>query len=1096
MIFGFGYIAITVSGNTNSEPADMESIEIICNDYLIEGEKLEISYNLYPENSRDRVLVYVICDGIKEPVDISSGYLSYDYNKYNKKDFEVVIESRYNDVTAKKEITFISSDVIMIVVDNGEESGILKYYLREEEKFEYNEIDALKSKELYEKVFANSLWYYPDLKDSTYYFSEGLMTDKAELYLIKDYKIQVIDVNYPSFIKGKLKLTIGLLKADSYEDIDALALPVLRHRMKINYNAINDRLTVEDVIKEHPVMLNRAPTLHRLGIQAFEPKLISGKAIRLHPLVTTGFNADFDGDQMAVHVPLSPEAQAEARYLMLSVNNLLKPQDGKPVTVPTQDMILGSYYLTMETENEKGEGMYFKDEDEALLAYYNGDLGLHAKVKIRRTKQIGDELKTKTIETTVGRIIYNAEIPQDLGFVDRTDPEKAFDLEIDFPVMKKNLGTIIAKCIDKHGLNVAAELLDYIKALGFKYSTRGAITVSVADVAVPEAKKEILANSEKQVDEIGKQFKRGLITEDERYASIIKVWEKATSDVTDAMKDNFDDLNPIYMMAQSGARGNMNQLRQIAGMRGLMANTSGKAVEIPIKSCFREGLDVLEYFISSHGARKGLADTALRTADSGYLTRRLVDVSQDIIVRETDCGSTEGIEIEDIKDGNQIIEKLHERLVGRYALHDIVDPTTNEVIVDTNTLISSDIADKVIAAGITKVEVRSVLGCKCKHGVCAKCYGMGLATRKEVNIGEAVGIIAAQSIGEPGTQLTMRTFHTGGVAGGDITQGLPRVEELFEARKPKGLAVISEIDGTVKIQDVKKRKEITVTSKEDSKTYTISFGSKLKVKEGDEIKAGDPLTEGSINPNEILAIKGAEGVYKYLTAEVQKVYRNQGVDINDKHIEVIGRQMLKKVKVEDVGDTTLVAGSLMDVNEFNEENEKVKAEGKTAAKGKRLLLGITKASLATDSFLSAASFQETTRVLTEAAIKGKKDELIGLKENVIIGKLIPAGTGMNAYRNIRISTEEEQKLEENAEVVNEKIVDSETAQNNAVEKRVDEKEQETEKIAHNQNASQEDDFFAFYSGIAEEIAGYQEEEWQEQELAEWLLENDFKNDTK
>ncbi len=778
---------------------------------------------------------------------------------------------------------------------------------------------------------------------------------------------------------------------------------------------------LEEVIQDHPVMLNRAPTLHRLGIQAFEPVLVEGRAIKLHPLVCTAFNADFDGDQMAVHVPLSPEAQAEARYLMLSVNNLLKPQDGKPVTVPTQDMILGSYYLTMETNGEKGEGMYFKDEDEALLAYYNGDLGLHAKIKIRRTKQIGDELKTKTIETTVGRIIYNAEIPQDLGFVDRTDPEKAFDLEIDFPVMKKNLGTIIAKCIDKHGLNVAAELLDYIKSLGFKYSTKGAITVSVADVAVPESKKEILSNSEKQVDEIGKQFKRGLITEDERYASIIKVWEKATSDVTEAMKDNFDDLNPIYMMAQSGARGNMNQLRQIAGMRGLMANTSGKAVEIPIKSCFREGLDVLEYFISSHGARKGLADTALRTADSGYLTRRLVDVSQDIIVRETDCGSTEGIEIEDIKDGNQIIEKLHERLVGRYALHDIVDPTTNEIIVDTNTLISSDIADKIISAGITKVEVRSVLGCKCKHGVCAKCYGMGLATRKEVNIGEAVGIIAAQSIGEPGTQLTMRTFHTGGVAGGDITQGLPRVEELFEARKPKGLAVISEIDGTVKIQDVKKRKEITVTSKENSKTYTISFGSKLKVKEGDEIKAGDPLTEGSINPNEILTIKGPEGVYKYLTAEVQKVYRNQGVDINDKHIEVIGRQMLKKIKVEDVGDTAMVAGSLMDVNEFNEENGKVKAEGKAVATGKRLLLGITKASLATESFLSAASFQETTRVLTEAAIKGKKDELIGLKENVIIGKLIPAGTGMNAYRNIRISTEEEKKVEENTEITNESV---------------------------------------------------------------------------
>ncbi len=766
---------------------------------------------------------------------------------------------------------------------------------------------------------------------------------------------------------------------------------------------------LEEVIADHPVMLNRAPTLHRLGIQAFEPVLVEGRAIKLHPLVCTAFNADFDGDQMAVHVPLSPEAQAEARYLMLSVNNLLKPQDGKPVTVPTQDMILGSYYLTMQIDGEKGEGMYFKDVDEALLAYQNGDVGLHAKVKVRLTKEIDGEKKTKTIQTTVGRLIYNEQIPQDLGFVDRTNPEKEFDLEIDFAVMKKNLGTIVAKCIDKHGLNRAAELLDYIKALGFKYSTRGAITVSVHDVAVPEAKKKILADGEKQVEEIAKQYRRGLITEEERYSSIIKVWEKATNDVTEAMKDNFDELNPIYMMAQSGARGNMNQLRQIAGMRGLMANTSGKAVEIPIKSCFREGLDVLEYFVSSHGARKGLADTALRTADSGYLTRRLVDVSQDIIVREPDCGTTEGIEIEDIKDGNQIIEKLHERLVGRYALKDIVNPETKELIVDSNTLITPDIADKVIAAGITKVEVRSVLGCKTKHGVCSKCYGMGLATRKEVNIGEAVGIIAAQSIGEPGTQLTMRTFHTGGVAGGDITQGLPRVEELFEARKPKGLAVISEIDGTVKIEEVKKRKEVTITSKDNSKTYAISFGSKLKVKEGDEIKAGDPITEGSINPNEILAIKGPEGVYKYLTSEVQKVYRNQGVDINDKHIEVIGRQMLRKIKIDDNGDTGMFAGSLVDINEFNEENEKVIAEGLRPATGTRTLLGITKASLATESFLSAASFQETTRVLTEAAIKGKVDSLIGLKENVIIGKLIPAGTGMQAYRNVKINTEEQEE---------------------------------------------------------------------------------------
>ena len=784
---------------------------------------------------------------------------------------------------------------------------------------------------------------------------------------------------------------------------------------------------LEEVIADHPVMLNRAPTLHRLGIQAFEPVLVEGRAIKLHPLVCTAFNADFDGDQMAVHVPLSPEAQAEARYLMLSVNNLLKPQDGKPVTVPTQDMILGSYYLTMQIDGEKGEGMYFKDEDEALLAYQNGDVGLHAKVKVRITKTIDGEKKTKTIETTVGRLIYNEEIPQDLGFVDRTDPEKEFDLEIDFAVMKKNLGTIVAKCIDKHGLNRAAELLDYIKTLGFKYSTKGAITVSVHDVAVPEAKKQILADGEKQVEEIAKQYRRGLITEDERYTSIIKVWEKATNDVTNAMKDNFDDLNPIYMMAQSGARGNMNQLRQIAGMRGLMANTSGKAVEIPIKSCFREGLDVLEYFVSSHGARKGLADTALRTADSGYLTRRLVDVSQDIIVREHDCGTTEGIEIEDIKDGNQIIEKLHERLVGRYALTDIVNPETNELIVDNNTLISTDIADKIIAAGITKVQVRSVLGCKTKHGVCSKCYGMGLATRKDVNIGEAVGIIAAQSIGEPGTQLTMRTFHTGGVAGGDITQGLPRVEELFEARKPKGLAIISEIDGTVKIEEVKKRKEVTVTSKDNSKTYAISFGSKLKVKEGDEIKAGDPITEGSINPNEILAIKGPEGVYKYLTSEVQKVYRNQGVDINDKHIEVIGRQMLRKIKIDDNGDTSMFAGSLVDVNEFNEENEKMVAEGLRPATGTRTLLGITKASLATESFLSAASFQETTRVLTEAAIKGKSDSLIGLKENVIIGKLIPAGTGLQAYRNVKLNTEEQEEQENQEEIVEqeEQTVESE-----------------------------------------------------------------------
>ena len=763
---------------------------------------------------------------------------------------------------------------------------------------------------------------------------------------------------------------------------------------------------LEDVIKDHPVLLNRAPTLHRLGIQAFEPVLVEGRAIKLHPLVCTAFNADFDGDQMAVHVPLTPEAQAEARYLMLSVNNLLKPQDGKPVTVPTQDMILGAYYLTVQIDGEKGEGMYFSNKEEALMAYQNGDVGLHCLVKVRMFKEDENgEVRHKTIETTVGRIIYNEGIPQDLGFVDRTDPEKEFNLEIDFPVIKKNLGTIIAKCINVHGLSESAEVLDYIKAIGYKYSTKGAITVSVADVAVPEAKKEILAKADESVANIRKQFQRGLITDSERYQAVINVWEQATKDVTEAMKDNFDDLNPIFMMAQSGARGNMNQLRQIAGMRGLMADTSGKAVEIPIKSCFREGLDALEYFISSHGARKGLADTALRTADSGYLTRRLVDVSQDLIIREDDCGTSDGIDVEEIKDGNQVLEKLDERLIGRYLVNDVYNPETKELICDTNTMVNDNIAKKIIDAGITKVRVRSILGCRSKYGACSKCYGMGLATRQRVTIGESVGIIAAQSIGEPGTQLTMRTFHTGGVAGGDITQGLPRVEELFEARNPKGLAIITQIDGKVTINDEKKRKEVTVVGKDDSKTYVIPFGSKLKVKEGDELKAGDPITEGSINPNEILAINGPEGVYKYIISEVQKVYRNQGVDINDKHIEVITKQMLNKVRVEDAGDTGLFTASLVDMYEFEDANNKAIEEGKKPAKGKRVLLGITKASLATDSFLSAASFQETTKVLTDAAIKGKTDELLGLKENVIIGQLIPAGTGLKRYRNLRINTE-------------------------------------------------------------------------------------------
>ena len=767
---------------------------------------------------------------------------------------------------------------------------------------------------------------------------------------------------------------------------------------------------LEEVIKDHPVMLNRAPTLHRLGIQAFEPVLVEGRAIKLHPLVCTAFNADFDGDQMAIHLPLSPEAQAEARYLMLSTNNLLKPQDGKPVTVPTQDMILGAYYLTMETEGEPGEGNYFCSPEEAVIAHENHDLGMHASiyVKMRKVDENGVERFGK-VKTTVGRIIYNKGIPQDLGFVDRTNPETEFEPEINFVVTKKNLGKIIANSINVHGLSETAELLDYIKSTGYKYSTVGAITVSVSDVKVPEEKKTIIEEAYKQVDNITKQYKRGLITNDERYNAVIKIWSKATDDVKIAMKNNFEKLNPVYMMSESGARGNLDQLKQIAGMRGLMASTTGKTVEIPITSCFREGLSPIEYFIAAHGARKGLSDTALRTADSGYLTRRLVDVSQNIIVREEDCGTKDGLEVSTIKDGNQVVEKLEERLVGRYSLNDIVNPETNELIVDTNTMINDKIAAEIVAAGIEKVTVRSVIGCRTKHGVCAKCYGMGLATRQEVSIGEAVGIIAAQSIGEPGTQLTMRTIHSGGVAGvADITQGLPRVEELFEARKPKGLAIVTEISGKVKISEDKSKKEVIVTSKDDSKTYSIPFGSKLRVKDGDEVEAGMSLTEGSINPNEILAINGVDGVHKYLVQEVQKVYRNQGVDINDKHIEVIGRQMLKRVRVEDNGDTGLFAGSLVDINELEEENKKMIAEGKKPATYKRVLLGITKASLATESFLSAASFQETTRVLTEAAVKGKVDELIGLKENVIIGKLIPAGTGLSKYKNIHIDTEKEE----------------------------------------------------------------------------------------
>ena len=760
---------------------------------------------------------------------------------------------------------------------------------------------------------------------------------------------------------------------------------------------------LEEVIKDHPVMLNRAPTLHRLGIQAFEPVLVEGRAIKLHPLVCTAFNADFDGDQMAIHLPLSPEAQAEARYLMLSTNNLLKPQDGKTVTVPTIDMVFGGYYLTMVVEGELGEGKYFKDPEEAIMAYENHAVGMHAKILVRRTLKIDGELKSKRIETTVGRILYNDGIPQDLGYKDRTNPEEMFQYEIDFPVNQKKLGAIIDRCIRIHGLSISAELLDNIKDKGFKYCTQSGLTYSMGDVKVPEDKPQILAEADAKVSEIRKKYRRGLITEEERFKEVVAIWNEATVKVGKSLEDRIEEQNPINLMVKSGARGNINQLRQAAAMRGLMAGTTGKVIEIPIKSCFAEGLDSLEYFISSHQARKGLADTALRTADSGYLTRRLVDVAQEIIVREADCGSNEGLIVYDIKDGNQLIEQLQERLIGRYPVNDIINPKTNEVIVDTETMITDKLADQIVEAGIEKVEVRSVLGCHSKHGVCQKCYGMSLARHNKVEIGESIGIVAAQSIGEPGTQLTMNTKHASGAIGTDITQGLPRVEELFEARKPKGLAVITEIAGTVKVKESKKKKEVVVTSDTASKTYTIPFGPKMKVKDGDYVEAGAPLIEGSINPAEILAVKGPEGVFEYLTTEVQKVYRNQGVDINDKHIEVIARQMLKKVRIEDSGDTDMFPGTLVDMYEFADKNAIMQEKGLKQAKGKRILLGITKASLATDSFLSAASFQETTRVLTEAAIKGKEDDLVGLKENVIIGKLIPAGTGMKKYQDLQIS---------------------------------------------------------------------------------------------
>ena len=764
---------------------------------------------------------------------------------------------------------------------------------------------------------------------------------------------------------------------------------------------------LEEVIKSHPVLLNRAPTLHRLGIQAFEPVLVEGKAIRLHPLACTAYNADFDGDQMAVHVPLSVEAQAEARFLMLSVNNILAPKDGSPITTPSQDMVLGCYYLTIESQGgEKGTGTVFKDFNELMMAYQTKAVELHSTVKMRIVLEDG---RVGITESTVGRFIFNENIPQDLGFVNRE--EDPFGLEINYLVDKKALGKIIDKCFRRHGNTITAEVLDHIKSLGFKYSTIGGITVAVADMKIPETKKDLIKDAEVQVEKYEKVFRRGLISDEERYEKVIDTWTKTTEKVTDELMNGLERMNNIYIMAHSGARGSKNQIRQLAGMRGLMANASGKTVEVPVKSNFREGLSVMEYFTSSHGARKGLADTALRTADSGYLTRRLVDVSQDVIVREVDCGTTETTETFAIKDGNEVIEVLYDRIVGRYTIDPIVNPTTGEVIVEADSMIKEDEAEKIIAAGIETVQIRTVLNCKTNHGVCSKCYGRNLATGKEVNIGEAVGIIAAQSIGEPGTQLTMRTFHTGGVAGGDITQGLPRVEELFEARKPKGLAIISEITGRVEIDETGKRKEVIVVPKEgEREVYQIPYGSRIRVKQGQLVEAGDPLTQGSINPHDIVRVKGIGGVQEYIVKEVQRVYRLQGVDINDKHIEVIVRQMLSKVKVEDPGDTDLLPGGYEDVLTFQECNEEAESKGLRPAIAKRVLLGITKASLATDSFLSAASFQETTRVLTEAAIKGKEDHLIGLKENVILGKLIPAGTGMKKYRNIAVEKVEEESL--------------------------------------------------------------------------------------
>ena len=803
---------------------------------------------------------------------------------------------------------------------------------------------------------------------------------------------------------------------------------------------------LEEVIKEHPVMLNRAPTLHRLGIQAFEPTLVEGKAIKLHPLVCTAFNADFDGDQMAVHLPLSVEAQAECRFLLLSPNNLLKPSDGGPVAVPSQDMVLGIYYLTQERSGATGEGKFFKNINEAITAYENGYVTLHSRIKIRREGFDNDgNPVTRIIESTLGRFLFNEIITQDLGFVDRTKDENLLALEVDFHVGKKQLKQILEKCINTHGATKTAEILDLVKSLGYKYSTRAAMTVSISDMTVPEAKKTILADAEKTIERISKNFRKGLLTEEERYKAVIETWKSADAEITTALMAGLDKYNNIYMMADSGARGSDKQIKQLAGMRGLMADTSGRTIELPIKSNFREGLDVLEYFISAHGARKGLSDTALRTADSGYLTRRLVDVSQELIIREVDCckggKAIPGMEISGFTDGKEIIESLEERITGRYACETMYDDN-GEVIVKANHMITPKRAARIMQtkAVVEKgdkatVKIRTILTCKSHVGICSKCYGANMATGEAVQVGEAVGIIAAQSIGEPGTQLTMRTFHTGGVAGDDITQGLPRVEELFEARKPKGLAIIAEFGGTVQIRDTKKKREVVVTDEEtkESKAYLIPYGSRIKVLDGQVLEAGDELTEGSVNPHDILKIKGIRAVQDYMLREVQRVYRLQGVDINDKHIEVIVRQMLKKIRIENNGDSSFLPGVMVDMLDYEDEVERLEAEGLQPPEGKQVMLGITKASLATNSFLSAASFQETTKVLTEAAIKGKVDPLIGLKENVIIGKLIPAGTGMKHYRNVELSSdyldtisvsEDEEGFDDETIAVSEEIEDT------------------------------------------------------------------------